>query len=87
MPKFKAIVYVGPCWVKQLADKFREAGINVIFEGTEYLHIEVFAMEQDSVVYNVIQELQQVHKTDFGLAGVIRVVRQINDYEASYRQL
>jgi hypothetical protein len=64
---FKMKAWTGPTLVKQLADKLREAGINVTLEGTETVYFVAEGSYPDAAGWNTLVDLMNTHGTDFGL--------------------
>jgi hypothetical protein len=57
--RFAARLYVGPCFVRQIAQRMREAGIDVTIEGTEHVHYRIDARSPDVVPQNTAAALRQ----------------------------
>jgi hypothetical protein len=53
--------HTGPTIVKQIADKFRAAGMTVAVEGTAHVLIH------GDCRYALLEKLRSVHGTNFGL--------------------
>ena len=60
-------LWTGPCLVKQLAEKAREAGLTVTCEGTETVYVVSEGTDAGGAGWNVLVALVQKHGTDFGL--------------------
>ena len=54
--------WTGPCIVKQMAEKFREAGFEVDCEGTEKVYIRSELNNNE-----ILERLKAKHGTSFGL--------------------
>lgn len=65
--KFKLRVYTGPVQVAALAEKCREAGLQVTVEGTEHLHLLVPGTDVEDAKYAFQRALLDTHVTTFGL--------------------
>jgi hypothetical protein len=59
--------WTGPTLVKQLADKAREAGLDVEIEGTEHIYIRCFGSCRYAATHNMRVDLIRKHGKDFGL--------------------
>ena len=59
--------WVGPSYVSDFSRWMKEAGIKVLIEGTEHLHIEAEGDSLSSAAENVSTALIKRHKTDFCL--------------------
>lgn len=68
-------VWTGPCLMKQLADKVREAGLTVACEGTEVLHVESEGTDVDGAAWNILASLCSKHGVDFGFRP--KMIRQL----------
>jgi hypothetical protein len=64
---YKLKVWTGPTLVGQIAEKCRQAGITVLIEGTEHIHVEMDGLTVGGAGWNVLVALVQKHGTDFGL--------------------
>jgi hypothetical protein len=67
MKKFRLSVHTGPCCVKEIAEKCREAGLNVVCEGTERIYIDFHANGLDNARCLAQMTLEAKHGTNFGL--------------------
>jgi hypothetical protein len=67
MATFLLRVWTGPCLVRQLADKARDAGVTVTCEGTEHVYVRADGSDGDAAAWNVLVDLVRKHGTDFGL--------------------
>lgn len=67
MTRFLLRAWTGPCLVRQLADKLRDAGVTVTCEGTEHVYVLSDGTEGDAAAWNVLVDLVRKHGTDFGL--------------------
>lgn len=60
-------VFVGPTLVAPLADKFRQAGLDVYCEGTEHLYVRIPEVPECSPSTDLLTALDNAHSTRFGL--------------------
>lgn len=66
--RYRVKFIVGPCLVKQLAQKFREAGF-FLTEGTETLYLPAQGQDFTEAVGSILDTLKRKHGTTFGLVG------------------
>ena len=60
-------VWIGPCNVREYANRMREAGIEVSCEGTERIFVNVDGTDAAGAAWNALAMLVQKHGSDFGL--------------------
>jgi hypothetical protein len=59
--------HTGPCIVRQIAEKMREAGVCVTIEGTERVYVKEFGVDDFAAREAVREALRRTHGTVFGL--------------------
>lgn len=67
MNSYKLRVWTGPTLVKEITAKLRQAGVEVVCEGTEHVHVRSEGSDRMAAAHNVLACLMKVHKTDFCL--------------------
>jgi hypothetical protein len=67
MRNYRIQVWTGPALVKQLAEKMRQAELDVVCEGTEHVYLDQAGSDAAGAVWNVLAALCRMHATDFGL--------------------
>lgn len=63
----KLRAHTGPTIVKEMAEKCREAGLNVTIEGTEHVYIEQPGKDTYEMNEEIRKALTKKHGTAFGL--------------------
>lgn len=59
--------YTGPTIVGQIAQKFREAGLAVVCEGTQHVWVPLQTDNESEERLEILAKLRKVHGTDFGI--------------------
>ena len=59
--------HVGPVLVKGMADKMREAGLQVQTEGTEHVYVDIEADSPTGASVQITRALVGKHGTSFGV--------------------
>ena len=67
MNTYKLRIWTGPTLVKELTAKLREAGVEVVCEGTEHVHVRSEGSDRYAAAHNVLAMCMKAHMTDFGL--------------------
>lgn len=67
MPKQKVDFWTGPTLVSELAEKVREAGLELLLEGTERIYLAVEGTTPEAAKWNALAQLEKTHGTSFGL--------------------
>lgn len=67
MNTYKLRIWTGPTLVRELTTKLREAGVEVVCEGTEHVYVLSDGSNHLAAAHNVLATLMQAYKTDFGL--------------------
>ena len=67
MNTYKLRIWTGPTLVKELTAKLREAGVDVVCEGTEHVHVRSEGSDRLAAAHNLLATLMKAYKTDFGL--------------------
>jgi len=67
MQTYAIRAHTGPCFVKQYAEKLREAGVHVACEGTEYVYVTIAADSPVEAALGVKAALTLTHGTTLGL--------------------
>lgn len=62
--KFKVKAWVGPCFVSQYAAMMARAGLKVVCEGTEHIHVEEEGMSPDGAAWNASVKWRAEHLND-----------------------
>jgi len=67
MNTYKLRIWTGPTRVKELSAKLREAGVEVVCEGTEHVHVRSEGSDRMAASHNILAMLMKAYKTDFSL--------------------
>lgn len=67
MNNYKLRIWTGPTLVKELTGKLKEAGVTVVEEGTECVHVRSEGSCRDAAAHNILATLMKAYNTDFGL--------------------
>ena len=67
MKTYTLRAFTGPALVSVIADKCREAGVNVDIVGTEHIFIQMRALDREYAKFQVGAALVRKHNTHFGL--------------------
>lgn len=57
----KGIVYIGPTGVQVYSERFKQAGINVLVEGTQHLLVSITAKSFPEAEDKLYNQLNQKH--------------------------
>lgn len=67
MSTYRMRVWTGPALVRQIADKLAEAGVDVVYVGTENLLVDGEGADPGGAAWNVLAAMYAKHGTDYGL--------------------
>jgi hypothetical protein len=67
MNTYKLRIWTGPTLVRELTTKLREAGVEVVCEGTEHVHVRSEGSDRHAAAHNVLATLMKAYNTDFCL--------------------
>lgn len=77
MNKYLFKIWTGPVAVKEMAQKFREVGLEVKEEGTEHIYVVSSGSDSHAASWNIMADLMKKYKKDFGVRP--QMVRRIVD--------
>jgi len=67
MNTYKLRIWTGPTLVKEITAKLRQAGVEVVCEGTEHVHVRSEGSDHMAAAHNVLAFLMRTFMTDFNL--------------------
>lgn len=77
MNKYLFKIWTGPVAVKEMAQKFRDAGIEVKTEGTEHIYVVSSGSDSHAASWKILSDLNKKYNKDFGVRP--QMVRRIVD--------